>query len=82
MTKLTIEESKTIAIYALDKIQPRAISFEDQVTFYRQFLSEIYEKEGDFKKAANILSGIPLETSQKFVFNQFCYYRQQHFYFF
>ena len=65
LTKLTIEESKAIAVYALDKIQPRAISFEDQVTCYRQFLAEIYEKEGDFKKAANILSGIPLETSQK-----------------
>lgn len=66
--KSSTEEAKAIAVYALDKIQPRAISFEDQVTYYRQFLSEIYEREGDFKKAANILSGIPLETSQKLVF--------------
>lgn len=65
LNKLTIEEAKLIAVYALDKIQPRAISFEDQVTSYRQFLSEICEKEGDYRKAANILSGIPLETSQK-----------------
>ncbi len=71
LCKLTIEESKTISIYALDKIQPRGISFEDQVTNYRQYLSEIYEREGDFKKAANILSGIPLETSQKFVLSFF-----------
>jgi COP9 signalosome complex subunit 4 len=62
---LTKEESKLIANYSLEKIQPRAISFEDQVTSYRQFLSEIYENEGDWKKAANMLSGIPLETSQK-----------------
>jgi hypothetical protein len=39
---------------------------EKKVSTYRQFLSEIYEKESDYKKAANILAGIPLETSQKY----------------
>lgn len=68
---LNTEEAKLIANYALDKIQPRAISFEDQVTSFRQFLSEIYESERDWKKAANILSGIPLETSQKQYQNDF-----------
>lgn len=68
---LAKEEAKSIANYALEKIQPRAISFEDQVTSYRQFLSEIYENEGDWKKAANMLSGIPLETSQKQYQNDF-----------
>ncbi len=67
LTSLTTEEAKLVANYALDKIQPRAISFEDQVTSYRQFLSEVYESECEWKKAANILSGIPLETSQKWV---------------
>lgn len=65
LTKLSTEEAKAIANYALEKIQPRAISFEDQVTSYRQLLSEIYENESDWKKAATMLSGIPLETSQK-----------------
>jgi COP9 signalosome complex subunit 4 len=65
LTRLTVEESKLVANYALEKIQPRAISFEDQVTSYRQFMSEIYEREGDWRKAANTLNGIPLETSQK-----------------
>jgi hypothetical protein len=36
-----------------------------KVTIYRQYLSEIYEKEKDFRKAASVLAGIPLETSQK-----------------
>jgi len=71
LAKLSVDDAKFIATYALDKIQPRAISFEDQVTLYRQFLSEIYEKERDFRKAANILSGIPLETSQKQYHNDF-----------
>jgi COP9 signalosome complex subunit 4 len=65
LSHLTIEDAKMIANYALEKIQPRAISFEDQVTSYRQLLSNIYENEGEFKRAANMLSGIPLETSQK-----------------
>lgn len=71
LTKLSTEEAKAIANYALEKIQPRAISFEDQVTSYRQLLSEIYENEGDWKKAAAMLSGIPLETSQKQYQNDF-----------
>jgi len=65
LTSVSTDEAKLIANYALEKIQPRAISFEDQVTSYRQFLAEVYEKEGDWKKAASMLSGIPLETSQK-----------------
>lgn len=59
------EDAKTVANYALEKIQPRAISFEDQVTSFRQLLADIYESESDWRRAATILSGIPLETSQK-----------------
>ena len=65
LVKVSTDEAKSLAQYALDKIQPRAISFEEQVTSYRQLLAEIYEREGDWKKAASMLSGIPLETSQK-----------------
>lgn len=66
LANLTREEAKVVANYALEKIQPRAISFEDQVTSFRQLLAEIYESELDWKRAATILSGIPLETSQKY----------------
>ncbi|CAF0898421.1 unnamed protein product [Brachionus calyciflorus] len=65
LSNLSKEEAKNISNYGLLKIQPRNISFEDQVTNFRQILSEIYEAEGDYKQAANVLSGIPLETSQK-----------------
>lgn len=63
---LSKTEAKAIANYALERIQPRAISFEDQVTSFRQLLADIYESESDWKRAATILSGIPLETSQKY----------------
>lgn len=65
LSSLPNDESKSIACYALEKIQPRNISFEDQVTSFRQLLAEIYESEADYKQAANVLAGIPLETSQK-----------------
>jgi COP9 signalosome complex subunit 4 len=65
------DQATLVANYALEKIQPRAISFEDQVTSYRQFLSQVYEAEGEWKRAAHMLNGIPLETSQKQYQNDF-----------
>jgi len=64
---LTMETttSKNVAHYALDIIQPRAISFEDQVGMLRQHLATIYEKEENWQQAAEMLIGIPLETGQK-----------------
>lgn len=42
------------------------ISFEEQVAAIRQHLSSIYEREENWRKAANVLVGIPLETGQKY----------------
>lgn len=57
--------SKQVAHHALDIIQPRVISFEDQVGVIRQNLAAIYEKEENWQAAAEVLIGIPLETGQK-----------------
>lgn len=57
--------SKAVAHHALDLIQPRVISFEEQVGTIRQQLAEIYEKEDNWRQAAEVLVGIPLETGQK-----------------
>lgn len=57
--------SKTISHFVLDKVQPRVISFEEQVANIRQHLSQIYEREENWHEAANVLVGIPLETGQK-----------------
>lgn len=57
--------SKTISHFTLDKVQPRVISFEEQVANIRQHLSQIYEREENWREAANVLVGIPLETGQK-----------------
>ncbi|KAL4239497.1 COP9 signalosome complex subunit 4 [Mactra antiquata] len=57
--------AKQIAHFTLEKVQARVISFEEQVAAIRQHLADIYEREGSWKEAANILVGIPLETGQK-----------------
>lgn len=84
--------AKAVYHFTLEKIQPRVISFEEQVRTHtrltvgrcvflaarygdvllyaqvasiRQHLATIYEKEGDWRNAAQVLVGIPLETGQK-----------------
>lgn len=58
--------AKEIYHFTLEKIQPRVISFEEQVASIRQHLASIYEKEEDWRNAAQVLVGIPLETGQKY----------------
>jgi COP9 signalosome complex subunit 4 len=50
---------KEIAQYALTKVQPRVVTFEEQVTVIRENLAELYQAEQDFLQAAQILEGIP-----------------------
>ena len=57
--------SKAVSHYTLDVVQPRVISFEDQVGSIRQHLADIYEREQNWRQAAQVLVGIPLETGQK-----------------
>merc|ERR1712020_844289 len=65
LTKVEDSISKAVSHYTLDIVQPRVISFEDQVGLIRQHLADIYEKEQNWKQAAQVLVGIPLETGQK-----------------
>ncbi|XP_014663387.1 PREDICTED: COP9 signalosome complex subunit 4-like [Priapulus caudatus] len=65
LSKLPDSVSKQISDYTLEKLQPRVISFEEQVASIRQHLSIIYEKEQQWRNAATVLVGIPLETGQK-----------------
>ncbi|TUH72446.1 COP9 signalosome complex subunit 4 [Bagarius yarrelli] len=63
--------AKSVYHFTLEKIQPRVISFEEQASLRaasgpQSFtLSTIYEKEEDWRNAAQVLVGIPLETGQK-----------------
>jgi len=59
------EELKVLAQYTLQKVQPRVISFEDQVASIRQSLADVFEREHRYRDAAQALTGIPLETGQR-----------------
>ncbi|RXG73800.1 COP9 signalosome complex subunit 4, partial [Armadillidium vulgare] len=51
--------------FKISIVRPRVISFEEQVASIRQHLADIYEREGQWREAAEVLTGIPLETGQK-----------------
>ncbi|XP_056167824.1 COP9 signalosome complex subunit 4-like [Syzygium oleosum] len=55
---LAPETQKEIAHYTLAQIQPRVVSFEEQVLIIREKLAELYESEQQWSKAAQMLSGI------------------------
>ncbi|KAF5207821.1 Cop9 signalosome complex subunit [Thalictrum thalictroides] len=56
------EAQKEIAHYALSQIQPRVVSFEEQVLIIREKLAELYESEEQWSRAAQMLSGIDLDS--------------------
>ncbi|XP_038060108.1 COP9 signalosome complex subunit 4-like [Patiria miniata] len=57
--------SKKVSHFMIEKVQPRVVSFEEQVATVRQHLAGIFEREQSWRDAANILVGIPLESGQK-----------------
>lgn len=67
LMKLPDETSKVVSHFTLDRVQPRVISFEEQVASIRQHLAQIYERIHNWREAAATLVGIPLETGQKYV---------------
>ncbi|KAK9164099.1 hypothetical protein Syun_005001 [Stephania yunnanensis] len=60
--RLEPDRQKEIAHYALNQIQPRVVSFEEQVLIIREKLAELYESEQQWSKAAQMLSGIDLDS--------------------
>ncbi len=50
----------------LDRIQPRVVSYEEQVTTVREHLASLLEKEEDWSKAAQTLAGIDLDSGMPY----------------
>jgi len=49
----------------LEVLQPRSLSFEDQVTEIKKTLAEVYERQEKWQSAAKMLSSIQLESGQR-----------------
>ncbi|KAG8389946.1 hypothetical protein BUALT_Bualt01G0032400 [Buddleja alternifolia] len=69
--KLEAEFQKEIAHYTLNQIQPRVVSFEEQVLIIREKLAELYESEQEWSKAAQMLSGIDLDSGMRVIDDTF-----------
>ncbi|XP_037092716.1 COP9 signalosome complex subunit 4-like [Pollicipes pollicipes] len=65
MTRLPDPTSQQVALFVLETVQPRAISFEEQLATVRQHLAGVYERQQRWREAASVLTAIPLETGQK-----------------
>ena len=62
---ISSEIFKQICYFALEAVQPRVVSFEDQVTVIRRALAQQLEMEENWREAASVLMGIPLETGHR-----------------
>eukprot|EP00877_Chromochloris_zofingiensis_P013874 jgi/Chrzof1/8740/Cz03g22180.t1 len=69
--KVPADVHKPIATHTLEKIQPRVVSFEEQVTFIRESLAGLLEQEEEWTKAAQILAGIDLDSGMRVLDNQY-----------
>ncbi|KVH98400.1 Proteasome component (PCI) domain-containing protein [Cynara cardunculus var. scolymus] len=69
--RLEAENQKEIAHYTLHQIQPRVVSFEEQVLVIREKLAELYESEQLWSKAAQMLSGIDLDSGMRVIDDKF-----------
>ncbi|KAL7002663.1 COP9/signalosome complex subunit Csn4 [Sarracenia purpurea var. burkii] len=65
--RLEPEAQKEIGHFILNQIQPRVVSFEEQVLIIREKLADLYEVEQQWSKAAQILSGIDLDSAMRVI---------------
>lgn len=65
LPQLDPEQHVKVAQIAIEKIQPRVVAFEDQISVIRENLSKVFEENEQWVEAAKILIGIPLESGQR-----------------
>ncbi|KAF9435611.1 COP9 signalosome complex subunit 4 [Entomortierella beljakovae] len=70
-TNISADTKKEIYKHALDKVQGRLVSFEEQVSAIRTHLATIYEEEEDWAEAAQVLMGIPLDSGHRIIPNEY-----------
>ena len=54
-----------IGTHALERLQARVVSFEEQDVMIREILADAYQEQEEYNEAARILQGIQLESSQR-----------------
>ncbi|KAJ3277180.1 COP9 signalosome complex subunit 4 [Terramyces sp. JEL0728] len=56
---------KSIWVYALEQLSSRQVPFEEQISVIREKLADIYQEDENWQEAANVLQGIPMESSSR-----------------
>ncbi|KAG0236847.1 hypothetical protein BGW41_000318 [Actinomortierella wolfii] len=69
--QLSAETKKRVYRSALDRVQSRVVSFEDQISVLRTNLATILEDEEEWSEAAQVLMGIPLESGHRIISNEY-----------
>eukprot|EP00735_Rhodelphis_limneticus_P006550 TRINITY_DN18966_c0_g1::TRINITY_DN18966_c0_g1_i1::g.21712::m.21712 TRINITY_DN18966_c0_g1::TRINITY_DN18966_c0_g1_i1::g.21712 ORF type:complete len:405 (+),score=80.18,sp/Q8L5U0/CSN4_ARATH/48.58/7e-121,PCI/PF01399.22/2.3e-16 TRINITY_DN18966_c0_g1_i1:26-1216(+) len=59
---LSTDDHIAVATCFLDKVNPRVVSFEEQVALVRDNLGNLYESQDEWVLAARALAGIPLDS--------------------
>jgi COP9 signalosome complex subunit 4 len=49
----------------LERLQPRAVSFEEQSTILRENLAKLLEEQEQWTQAAHVLAGIDLDSGKR-----------------
>ncbi|ORZ14770.1 hypothetical protein BCR42DRAFT_417643 [Absidia repens] len=65
------EVQKQLLSFAIERAQPRVVSFEEQLSQLREKLASIYEQEEDFLGAAKILQGIALDSGHRSISDEY-----------
>ncbi|KAF5389096.1 hypothetical protein D9757_004911 [Collybiopsis confluens] len=60
-----IEIRKRVVQDTIDTVQPKIVSYEEQVSTLRFQLADIYENEEEWSDAARVLMGIQLDSNQR-----------------
>jgi COP9 signalosome complex subunit 4 len=63
LNTLPLEIKKTISSKSLELLEPRAVSFDEQISLIKVVLADILEEEADYMEAAKLLASISMEGS-------------------
>ena len=62
-----IESRISTGTHALQTLEPRVVSFEEQDSTIREILADAFQENNDFLEAAKMLQGIQLDSSQRVI---------------
>jgi len=64
LTGLGADLHVAVAQYAIEKLTPRVVAFEEQLSIVRENLAAIFEEREEWTDAAKVLAGISLESNR------------------